>query len=77
MSAEIRIQLSKNSVRLRPGERADLTLTVQNMGEIVDRYHITVQGADPSRRGRTRSRSPWDFPRARRLGPAATSSPCR
>lgn len=48
MSAEIRIQLSKNSVRLRPGERADLTLTVQNMGEIVDRYHITVQGGDPS-----------------------------
>jgi hypothetical protein len=48
MSAEIRIQLSESSIQLRPGERAGLDLTVQNMSEIVDRYHITVAGIDPT-----------------------------
>jgi uncharacterized membrane protein len=48
MSALIRVQLSAQSARVRPGERADLTLTVQNFSEIVDHYHITVEGVPPS-----------------------------
>jgi hypothetical protein len=48
MSALIRVVLSAPSVEVQPGQRADLTLTVQNFGEIVDRYLITVEGIDPS-----------------------------
>lgn len=48
MSALIRVILSSSSVQLRPGEWADLTLTVQNFGEVVDRYRITVEGIEPS-----------------------------
>jgi len=48
MSALIRVQLSTQSARVRPGERADLTLTVQNFSEIVDHYRITVEGVPPS-----------------------------
>lgn len=48
MSALIRVILSSSSVQLRPGEWADLNLTVQNFGEVVDRYRITVEGIEPS-----------------------------
>lgn len=48
MSALIRAVLSASSVELRPGEKADLTLNIQNFGEIVDRYKISVEGVDPS-----------------------------
>ena len=44
MSALIRVVVSAESAQLQPGERAELTLTVQNFGEVVDRYRITVEG---------------------------------
>ena len=48
MSGLIRVLLSAQSIQLRPGEETDLTFTVQNFSEIVDRYRITVEGVDPS-----------------------------
>ncbi len=48
MSALIRAMLSTESIRLQPGEKAELTLTVQNMSEIVDRFRIAVEGLDPA-----------------------------
>lgn len=48
MSALIRVVLSSESVKLQPGEKADLTLTVQNLSEIVDRFKIVVEGLDPA-----------------------------
>ncbi len=47
MSALIRVLLSGESAHLQPGERADLTLTVQNFSETVGRYLITVEGIPP------------------------------
>jgi len=47
MSALIRVLLSTQSAQLQPGERAELTITVQNFGEVVDRYRITVEGVPP------------------------------
>jgi uncharacterized membrane protein len=46
MSALIRVALSKRSLQVRPGERADLVVTIQNFSEIVDRYTVTVEGVD-------------------------------
>ena len=48
MSALIRATLSSPAAQLHPGEWADLTLTIQNFGEVVDRYQITVEGVDPA-----------------------------
>jgi len=48
MSALIRAVLSAESVQLKPGESAELTLTAQNLSEIVNRYKITVTGIEPS-----------------------------
>ncbi|MBN1956328.1 MAG: hypothetical protein JW900_14945 [Anaerolineae bacterium] len=48
MSALIRAALSAESVKLNPGETAELTLVVQNHSEIVNRYKITVAGIDPA-----------------------------
>lgn len=48
MSALIRVLLSDRSMKVQPGQRGDLTLTVQNFSEIVDRYQISVEGIDPS-----------------------------
>ncbi len=48
MSALIRVLLSTKSIQINPGEKAEVTLTVQNFGEIVDRYKIAVDGVDPS-----------------------------
>jgi hypothetical protein len=48
MSALIRATLSAESVQLNPGEGAELTLTVQNLSEIVNRYSITASGVDPA-----------------------------
>lgn len=48
MSALIRVVASSQSAQIRPGEWAELTLTIQNFGEVVDRYQITVEGLDPS-----------------------------
>ncbi|GEM_PF-2529796 len=47
MSALIRVVLSASSALLQPGEKADVTLTIQNFSEIVDRYKITVEGIEP------------------------------
>lgn len=48
MSALIRVLISNQSVQLQPGERSELELTVQNFGEVVDRYHISVEGIPPT-----------------------------
>jgi len=48
MSALIRVLLSTKSIQINPGEKAEVTLTVQNFSEVVDRYKITVDGVDPS-----------------------------
>jgi len=48
MSALIRVVLSAASVELRPGEKTELTLSIQNFAEIVDRYKISVEGGEPS-----------------------------
>ncbi len=48
MSALIRVLLSHKSLQINPGEKAEVTLTVQNFSEIVDRYKITIDGVDPS-----------------------------
>lgn len=47
MSALIRVQLSTDSVQLRPGEQANLNVTVQNMSEIVGLFQIALGGIDP------------------------------
>lgn len=46
MSALIRVMLSKRALQVRPGERADFVVTIQNFSEIVDRYTVTVEGID-------------------------------
>lgn len=48
MSALIRVVLSAPSALLQPGDKAEVTLTIQNFAEIVDRYKITVEGVDPT-----------------------------
>ena len=48
MSALIRVQLSTRSVELRPGEQANITVTVQNFSEVVDLFRVTVEGIDPA-----------------------------
>lgn len=48
MSALIRVVSSASSVVLLPGERVEVTVTIQNLAEIVDRYGIAVEGIDPS-----------------------------
>jgi hypothetical protein len=47
MSALIRASLSGETAQLQPGERAEVTLTVQNLGETVGRYRIAVEGVSP------------------------------
>ncbi len=44
MSPSIRALLSSGSVVVQPGQHADVSLTVQNLGETVDRYRIAVEG---------------------------------
>ncbi len=46
MSALIRVTLSVPSAQIQPGEETDVTVTVQNFSEVVDRYAITVDGVD-------------------------------
>lgn len=48
MSALIRVLLSQKAIQINPGEKAEVTLTVQNFSEIVDRYKITVDGIEPT-----------------------------
>ncbi|MGC8873843.1 MAG: hypothetical protein ACP5SI_05265 [Chloroflexia bacterium] len=55
MSALIRVVLSAASAVLQPGEKTEVTLTIQNFGEIVDRYKVTVDGVDPAWVGLSRS----------------------
>lgn len=47
MSAAIQVMLSQSTVRLRSGERADLTLTVQNGGMLVATCRVAVLGGEP------------------------------
>jgi uncharacterized membrane protein len=48
MSALIRVVLSAQSARVLPGEKTEISATIQNFSEIVDRYQINVEGIDPS-----------------------------
>jgi hypothetical protein len=47
MSALIRVLFSVETAQLKPGERAETTLTVQNLSETVGRYRIAVEGVSP------------------------------
>lgn len=48
MSTLIRVTLSAQSLKLQPGEKAELTLMVQNFSDIVDRYKLSVEGVEPT-----------------------------
>jgi len=48
MSALIRVVSSSQSASIQPGEKTEVTLTIQNFSEIVDRYQVAVDGVDPS-----------------------------
>jgi hypothetical protein len=48
MSALIHVLTSAASLQIRPGEEGEVTLTVRNMREVVDRYAITVEAIDPA-----------------------------
>jgi len=48
MSALIHVLTSTASLQVRPGEEAEVTVTVRNMREVVDRYAIAVKELDPS-----------------------------
>ena len=46
MSAVIRVALSRKTLRIEPGQRGELSITIQNLSEIVDQYIVEVQGLD-------------------------------
>ena len=46
MSAVIRVVLSRNELQIEPGQRGELSLTIQNLSEIVDQYNLEVEGLD-------------------------------
>jgi hypothetical protein len=46
LSALIRVALSAQAVRLLPGEKAEVTVTIQNLSEVVDRYQVVASGVD-------------------------------
>ncbi len=48
MSALIRVVLSSSSARLQPGEQVEVTVSIQNFSEIVDRYRVLVEGVEPA-----------------------------
>jgi hypothetical protein len=48
MSALIRVVLSEGELQIEPGQKGEFLVTVQNLGEIVDRYSVKVDGLDPS-----------------------------
>jgi len=44
MSAVIRVVLSSKDLKIEPGQQGEIVVTIQNLSEIVDRYHIELQG---------------------------------
>lgn len=48
MSAIIRVTLSPKTLQIEPGQKGELSLTVQNLSEIVDQYIVEVEGIDPT-----------------------------
>jgi len=46
MSAIIRVALSRKALQIEPGQRGELSVTVQNLSEIVDQYFVDVEGLD-------------------------------
>jgi len=46
VSAIIRVALTRNKVQIEPGQRGELSLTIQNLSEIVDQYTLDVEGLD-------------------------------
>lgn len=48
MSALIRVQLSQKELQIEPGQKGELSLTIQNLGEIVDQYSIEIDGLNPA-----------------------------
>ena len=46
MSALIRVVLSRMTLQIEPGQRGELSITIQNLSEIVDQYIVEVQGLD-------------------------------
>ncbi len=47
MSAVIRVVLSRRELQIGPGQEAQVVVTVHNLSEVVDRYHIEVEGLPP------------------------------
>lgn len=48
MSATLTVALSQDRLTLRPGESADLTVTVVNTGTLVSHYETVVRGLEPA-----------------------------
>lgn len=46
MSALIRVTLSQTELQIEPGQKGELSVTVQNLSEIVDQYAVEVEGLD-------------------------------
>ena len=46
MSAIIRVALSRKALQIEPGQVGELTVTIQNLSEIVDQYLIEIEGID-------------------------------
>lgn len=46
MSAIIRVALSHKELRIEPGQRGELALTIQNLSQIVDQFLLEVEGLD-------------------------------
>ncbi len=46
MPAIIRVTLSRKALQIEPGQQGELTVTIQNLSEIVDQYIVEVEGLD-------------------------------
>lgn len=44
MSAVIRVVLSRRELQIGPGQEGQIVVTTHNRSEVVDRYHIAVEG---------------------------------
>jgi hypothetical protein len=48
MSANIGLSLSSTKIETTPGKPVEVILKIRNLGIIVDRFHIKVEGLDPA-----------------------------
>ena len=48
MSAIIRVIISHKEMEIEPGREGELSVTVQNLSEIVDQFDVDIEGIDPA-----------------------------